>query len=138
MYASQLLHESPRELEVNLTRTPWKVPFAFVAASALLLGTAAAQDSKANYKLANKFSNDFVNQFVHSTSVSPQWIGETDRFWYSYQTSDGNHYWLVDPAVPTKDPLFHHERMAGLLSEELRKPIDATHLSLRNLVSPRR
>ena len=56
---------------------------------ALLLAPAlqAQGSAKANYKLANKFSNDFVSQFIHSTSVSPQWIGETDGFWYEYQTA---------------------------------------------------
>ena len=102
---------------------------------AILIPSTLAQDTgtRANYKLAAKYSNDFVNQFVHSTTVSPNWIGETARFWYEFQTSDGNHYWLVDPAVPSKAPLFDHDLMAGFLSEELRSPIDSTHLDLGNL-----
>ena len=115
----------------NLTLS--KISLSWIAASALVIGTLSAQDTPANYKLAQKFSSDFINQFVHSTSVTPRWIGETDQFWYSFQTSDGNHYWLVDPEALTKAPLFDHERMAGLLSEEVRKPIDSTHLDLSRL-----
>ncbi len=113
------------------------IPRTFAGAVVALLVVApiqlVAQDSsrnQANYKLAEKFSNDFINQFVQSTSVSPHWIGESDRFWYEFQTSDGNHYWMVDPDARTKEPLFDHERMAGLLSEAVRKPIDTTHLDL--------
>ncbi len=41
----------------------------------------------ANFKQANKYSNDFLKQFIYSTTVEPHWIGKTEAFWYEYRTS---------------------------------------------------
>jgi dipeptidyl-peptidase-4 len=87
--------------------------------------------SKANYKQANKYSSSFISQFVHSTSVQPNWIGKSDRFWYQFKTSSGQHYWLVDCEAVTKKPLFDHDEFAAKLSLALRTPIDAPTLELR-------
>ena len=55
-----------------------------------------------NYKQAEFYSPSFLRERIYSTSVSPQWIGETDRFWYSYRTSADGVHWsepLAKPAV---------------------------------------
>jgi len=96
-----------------------------------ILGTiAGAQSEPANYDLARKFDDSFVRQFVHSTSVRPNWIGKTDRFWYSYKTPTGQHCWLVDCEKRTKRPLFDHDELAAKLSLALKTPIDAPLLTL--------
>ncbi|MBR4788631.1 MAG: S9 family peptidase, partial [Bacteroidales bacterium] len=58
--------------------------------------------TRANYSQAERFSQKNVNQMVFSTSVRPGWFKDSDRFWYSYKTSEGTKYWLVDPAKGSK------------------------------------
>jgi dipeptidyl aminopeptidase/acylaminoacyl peptidase len=84
----------------------------------------------ANYKQAFHFNSEFLRQFVYSTSVTPQWIGKTDVFWYSYRTSRGTDYWRVDPRSATKTPLFDRARLATQLAELTQKPIDPVQLPL--------
>ena len=44
---------------------------------------------KANFKAAEKFSQENLSKMLKSTSVSPNWFKDSDRFWYSYTTSSG-------------------------------------------------
>jgi len=115
-----------------MLRIPGKLwIFVFFLTSSLLF----AQEPRAvrpNYKQAELFNPDYLRQRIYSTSVSPQWIGETDRFWYSYKTSQGTHYSIVDPAKRKKEPLFDHQDLASRLSVELRKPVDEFALSFSN------
>jgi dipeptidyl aminopeptidase/acylaminoacyl peptidase len=92
--------------------------------------TPAAPPQKANYKLAKKFGKASLAPLTYSEQVTPSWIGKTDVFWYSYRTSAGTRFWKVDPAKKTKDPLFNHEKLGGLLAELSRKPVDANQLPL--------
>ena len=90
----------------------------------------------ANYPLAAKFSKEFVAQHARlpvGPLVSPKWIGKTDGFWYSVPTSSGMKYWKVDPDKNTKEPLFDAAALAGKLSEQAKKPFDATNLPIANV-----
>jgi dipeptidyl aminopeptidase/acylaminoacyl peptidase len=84
----------------------------------------------ANYKQAYKYSNEFLRQFVYSTSVTPNWIGKTDAFWYEYRTSKGKQWYRVNPSAATKEPLFDRVKLAAQLSEQVKKPLDALQLPL--------
>src|SRR5271163_3222477 len=101
----------------------------------VLSGFAPAQEriTGANYPLAQKFNRDFVSQHVQEVSVSPQWIGKTDLFWYSARTSTGTRYWKVDPTKKEKTPLFDHVALAAALSELAKKPLDGDTLRLDRL-----
>lgn len=103
----------------------------FVVALAPLV---AAQErvTGANYPLAQKFNRDFVAQHVVEASVSPQWIGKTDTFWYAARTATGTRYWKVDAAKKSKEPLFDHVALAAALSEASKKPLDADTFRLSN------
>lgn len=96
--------------------------------------TATAQDmelyTQPNYQQARQYSSNYIRQFLYSTSVQPNWIGKTDRFWYSYQDSKGTHYYLVDPKRGTKGLLFDRAKLAPQLSVLVKKPLDADRLSL--------
>ncbi|MGE8242968.1 MAG: hypothetical protein ACN6PD_09770, partial [Sphingobacterium sp.] len=39
---------------------------------------------KANYQLAAKFSPEKLKKMIFSTSIKPNWINFSDRFWYDY------------------------------------------------------
>src|SRR5947207_9698864 len=53
---------------------------------------------KAKYELASRWTIAKVNKLVFDTSVGPHWLESGDRFWYSYETSQGRRWWIVDPA----------------------------------------
>ena len=48
--------------------------------------------------------------------VAPNWIHDTDRFWYRNNTGAGYEFTFVDPASNVKRPLFDHYRLAAALS----------------------
>ncbi|MFO0814431.1 MAG: DPP IV N-terminal domain-containing protein [Gemmatales bacterium] len=84
----------------------------------------------ANYNNAFKYSREFVQQFSYDTSVTPNWIGKTDNFWYVYRTSKGTTYWKVFPNNKSRELLFDHARLAASLSEQSKKPIESHGLAL--------
>ncbi len=88
---------------------------------------------KPNYELAERFSAKKVNQMVFSTQMTPNWFRDSDRFWYSWKTSDGTRYYVVDPAAGTKTEVFDMEKLAMQISEITRDPFDAQHLPLTGL-----
>lgn len=55
--------------------------------------------------------------------VSPQWIQGTSDFWYYIQTPRGGEFFLVEPELGTKKPLFDQELLAKELGRELKKEI---------------
>ena len=55
-----------------------------------------------NYRLASKYSPTKVGKLVHSTSISPNWLKNGNRFWYQYKTTEGSNYYLVDADKLTK------------------------------------
>lgn len=105
-----------------------------------LLGSMAvltAADStarhNANYKQAFKYSSEYLRQFVYDSAVTPNWIGKSDVFWYSFRTSKGTHYYRVDPKQGSKQPLFDYVKLGTQLSEAIQKPLDPATLPLSRL-----
>jgi dipeptidyl-peptidase 4 len=84
----------------------------------------------ANFKQAYKYSPEALRPFVYSTAVTPNWIGKTDVFWYEYRTSKGKQFVRVHPQRLSREPLFDHIKLATLLSEMTRKPLEPTQLPL--------
>lgn len=84
--------------------------------------------TKANYKLAERFSGNQLKKMVFSQSVSPHWLKLSERFWYVYETSEGKTFYIVDPAKRTKKPIFDSVKMAAMLSNMTKDPYDAQHL----------
>ncbi|MBS3819240.1 S9 family peptidase [bacterium] len=88
---------------------------------------------KANYELASRFSPDKMEDMVFDTYVDAHWLKYRDGFWYKYETSEGEGYYLVNPAKNTKRPLFDNVKMASRLTELTKDPYDAKHLPIKNL-----
>jgi dipeptidyl-peptidase-4 len=84
----------------------------------------------ANYKQANKYSNELLKQFIYSTAIEPRWIGKSDSFWYEYRTAKGKQWYRVNPGLKVKEPLFDRVKLAAGLSEEIRKPLDPLQLPI--------
>ncbi|MBK6797526.1 MAG: DPP IV N-terminal domain-containing protein [Acidobacteria bacterium] len=116
-----------------------------LALSTFVPAGALAQDSKtqktdqdnrvrkANYDLASRWTTQKVGKMVFDTAVAPHWLETGDRFWYSYETSQGKRFYMVDPARKTRNPLFDNPRMAAMLTNLTRIPYDAQHLPINNL-----
>ncbi len=68
---------------------------------------------KANYELAARFSPSNMKRMVFSTRVDPHWLKNSNRFWYTYETSEGLFYYIVDPSKKSKAFLFDNDRMAA-------------------------
>ncbi len=88
---------------------------------------------RANYELAARWTPQKVGKMVFDTAVAPHWLESGDRFWYSYETSQGRKFYLVDPLRKTRTPLFDPARMAAQLTTLTRIPYDAQHLPINTL-----
>ena len=95
--------------------------------------TPSSATGGANWKLAYKYSPEFLKKFSYSTSVTPNWIGKTDTFWYEYRTSRGTQFYRVNPQQATREPLFDMAKLATHLSEQIKKPLEPTTLPLGNV-----
>lgn len=106
--------------------------FASALGIALLAPSAglAQTEVRANWKLQEQFANSKLQKFVYSNSISANWIGETDKFWYSWRDAAGTRYVLVDAKAKQKKPLFDHQKLAADLTEATKKPKEAHALSL--------
>jgi len=110
-----------------------------LVATALILAataTARAEDRhvrKADYAQAEKFSSSRINRMVYSTRIRPSWFRDSDRFWYSWKTADGTHYYIVDPATGAKNEIFDMDRLAMQLTSIVRDPFDRQNIPMQEL-----
>jgi dipeptidyl-peptidase-4 len=86
-----------------------------------------------NYALEARFLPASVNQLVFDLSVTPHWFTLSDKFWYSYRTTDGTKYYIVDPAKKSKTLLWDNAKVAATLSTLTNFPYDAQHLPIKRL-----
>ena len=99
----------------------------------LLITFISHAQQKANFKAAEKFSQSNLSKMLKSKSVSPQWFEESDRFWYSYTTTTGKNFYIVDPAKRTKRKLFDTLEFSAKLSDLTRRPVNHNELDLDEL-----
>jgi hypothetical protein len=93
----------------------------------------AAVRVEPNYALEERFLPDQVSKLVFDLAVTPHWFSESDRFWYSYQTTEGTRYYIVDPVRRSKTPLWDNAKVAAALSALTNFPYDAQHLPIKRL-----
>jgi dipeptidyl-peptidase 4 len=86
-----------------------------------------------NYALEEQFLPEQVSKLVFDLAVTPHWFSESDRFWYSYQTTEGTRYYIVDPVKKSKTPLWDNAKLAAALSTLTNFPYDAQHLPIKRL-----
>jgi dipeptidyl-peptidase 4 len=84
-----------------------------------------------NYQLAARFMPAELRQLVFDTAVNPHWFTRSDRFWFSYRTTRGTDFYLVDPDARTRKPLWDNEKMAEQLSLLTGMAYDAQHLGIQ-------
>ena len=106
---------------------------ASVRAQAPPAGAAPAKAPSPNYELEARFLPDRMNKMVFDLNVTPHWFTLSDRFWYSYRTSEGTKYYLVDPVKKSRILLWDNAKIAAALSTLTNFPYDAQHLPIRRL-----
>src|SRR6267143_1891093 len=103
------------------------------ATKAEVISEEAAVRVSPNYALEDRFLPDQVSKLVFDLAVTPHWFSESDRFWYSYQTTEGTRYYMVDPVKKSKTPLWDNAKVAAALSTMTNFPYDAQHLPIKRL-----
>jgi dipeptidyl aminopeptidase/acylaminoacyl peptidase len=86
-----------------------------------------------NYDLAERFSTKKIGQMVHSTQIKPNWFAHSDKFWYSWQTSTGTEYYIIDCGSGSKTAIFDLEKLAMELTTIVKDPYDAQHIPFQKL-----
>jgi len=109
--------------------------YIFILFSALIPHLVMAQQpvTKANYAAAARYSPKKISKMVFSTSVDPHWLKKSNRFWYTYETTNGKSWYIVDPSKGEKRPLFDNAKMASQLSAIVKDPMDAQHLTFDSM-----
>ena len=94
----------------------------------------ATGQQKANYKLAQRFNKyDIEGISGNSMAIRPEFINDSERFWYYFSDSKGKRYYYVDPARKIKRLLFDNDELLAQISKETRKAYNSKTLSLQAL-----
>src|SRR6201996_3201501 len=105
----------------------------FVCAATICAEAQQVPSTTANYQAAARFSSKKLDKMVFSLAVEPHWLKKSSRFWYMYETTEGKHWWIVDPAKGEKKPLFDNDHLASAISLVVKDGFDAKHLGLDSL-----
>jgi len=100
---------------------------------ALIFAGSVAIGQKADFRNAEKFSSDNLSKMVGSTSVRPVYLKDSDTFWYSYKTGDGEYYWMVDPVKKNQEPLFDNYYLVSEINQKINKIINPLEPGLKKL-----
>ena len=85
----------------------------------------------ANYELAERMRQITQSPISRNTlMIRPNFIKNTDCFYYSFQTSEGKNYYWVDPKRKVKKLLFDNTELIAKISEITRKPYNPKNLDI--------
>lgn len=85
-----------------------------------------------NYEVAQCFSSDALGKMVFDTRVTPHWLKSGNRFWYSYRTTKGSFYYLVNLDKKAKAYLFDPKEMAAKIKAITGQSFEYQDLPIRN------
>ena len=85
------------------------------------------------YKRAEKFLVWNTLMLVSHSVVRPNWINESDEFWYLKDSLKGNEFLIFDPASNLSYPAFNQQKFAISLSKFLNKPISSSFLPIKSI-----
>ena len=78
-------------------------------------GLAAAQGTLEDYKRGQGLQARAQGLAVNLPGA-PNWIGESNHFWYSRTVKGGTEFLLVDAGAGSKKPAFDHDGLAGAIN----------------------
>jgi dipeptidyl aminopeptidase/acylaminoacyl peptidase len=92
-----------------------------------------SKPTKANYELAARWTSSKVAKLVFDIAVTPHWLADGNRFWYSYENSTGRKFYVVDPVKKTKTFVFDAVKLAAALTAATGLPYDSQHLPITTI-----
>ncbi len=113
-------------------KTIFMKKLSFLIIAAILLSF-SGYSQKADFRAAEKFSSENIKKMLGSTSVRANWLKDSDQFWYSYKTGDGNFYWFVNPSRKTKEPLFDNNYLCSEINQQINKILNPLDPGIKNL-----
>ena len=87
-----------------------------------------SQGTYEDYQRAEKFLHFNVYKLVQNIYLYPNWIDETNKFWFKTETENGHRFILVIPEENKSKPVFNHEKLAKQLKKELGKKVNSDSL----------
>ncbi|MEY4057091.1 MAG: S9 family peptidase [Chitinophagia bacterium] len=99
----------------------------------LFLPFLAMSQQKANYFLAARFAPKKLDKMIFSLSIDPHWLKLSNKFWYTYETSEGKQWNIVDPVKGEKKAMFNRDKIAAELTKIIKDPFDGQHLPIDSL-----
>lgn len=93
----------------------------------------SANAQKADFAAAEKFRSDNLTPKYGDLSVNPNWIEESDIFWYSFKTSSGKNFYYVDAATKSKRQMFESKYMAAELRKLTHHPYNDLDLPIKDI-----
>src|SRR5579872_5800752 len=88
---------------------------------------------KANYELAAQWTSSKIAKMIFDVAVTPHWLDSGDRFWYTFETTQGRKFWMVDPAKKTRSLVFDPVKLAAQLTTATGLPYDSQHLPISTI-----
>ena len=82
----------------------------------LLSGVIEAQGTREDYQRGQRFLSPRLDGLAYNLQWNPNWIGDSNRFWYRIQTGEGQQFWSVDADTNTRQPAFNPKRLSAGLS----------------------
>ncbi len=106
---------------------------AAVVAAAADTPAPMVKQTKANYELAEQWTPAKMGKLVFDTSVTPHWLDQGDRFWYTFENSKGRKFYIVDPVKKTRTYVFDPVKLAGQLTTATGLPYESQHLPITTI-----
>jgi dipeptidyl aminopeptidase/acylaminoacyl peptidase len=98
-----------------------------------ILFSLLANAQKADFKAAEKFRAENLTSKYGDLSVNVNWIEGSDIFWYSYKTSSGKNFYIVNPSARSKKLMFDNKFMAAELRKLTLHPYNELDLPVNDL-----
>jgi len=81
----------------------------------LVPGISVAQGTLEDYRRAQGLQQKARGLVVNQPGA-PNWIGESNRFWYTKTVKGGSEFVLVDAATAARKPAFDHDKLAAAIN----------------------
>lgn len=94
-------------------------------------GMALAQGTVEDYNRAYELREKYNSKHVFYSNVNPQWIDDTNLFWYVRNTPEGNEYVKVDAGKQKRTALFDQQKLSAALESSTGKDIDPMQLPIQ-------
>ncbi|AJQ95104.1 S9 family peptidase [Gynuella sunshinyii] len=96
--------------------------------------TQTEADMRKRYERAQVLENGFLTKNVaFNTTVLPNWINDTEYFWYKRDSKTGYQFRLVNSLTVSNEMAFDHQALADSLSAQTEETVDADNLPI-NLI----